>query len=121
MIGSRGVVGRRIAIHVTQKVDEMALFQLARYRPNLTALDIQNFCGYIQMTRGKVLGTVFIQQAKWVSIDDFHGRSKLNAQAMCAVAGKFCLFLEDAKPIVPAIPFRGRQGIFNVPDELLAG
>ena len=40
-------------------------------------------------------------------------------KAMCEVAGKFCLFLEDIKPLRSRVPFRGRQGIFNVPDELI--
>jgi len=39
-----------------------------------------------------------------------------NRQAMCEVEGKFCLFLEDIKPLTTRIPFRGRQGIFNVPE-----
>lgn len=34
--------------------------------------------------------------------------------------GRFAWVLRDVEPLPAAVPFRGRQGIFDVPDELLA-
>jgi hypothetical protein len=34
-------------------------------------------------------------------------------------SGRFAWFLTDIKPLAEPIPFRGAQGFFNIPDELI--
>jgi hypothetical protein len=34
-------------------------------------------------------------------------------------SGRFMWKFEDIEPIIPPIPIKGRQGLFNVPDELI--
>ena len=38
---------------------------------------------------------------------------------MCEVGGRYLLFLAEIELLMKPILFCGRQGIFNVPDELI--
>ena len=113
----KSLAGQRIAIHAASKVDR-AMPYLA-YLPKMTALQNDNLWRFTGMCRGKIVCTATVTAARWALNVDFKERGRWNRQAMCEVGGKFCLFLEDIKPLATRIPFRGRQGIFNVPDELM--
>jgi len=113
------LVGQRIAIHAAIKYDKAAVLALVKYR-QLGLLGIQNLCTYIELNRGKILCTAVVSQAGWGSIySQLSDPEELEKQAMCYIEGKYLLFLEGIRPVYPAPVFRGRQGIFNVPDELL--
>ena len=114
----KGLVGQRIAIHATMKVDRLGEWT-EHLRPDLSTLDSFNLDRLIGMSRGTIVCTATVTAARWAPNVGFVEREEWNRQAMCEVGGKFCLFLEDIKPLRIRIPFRGRQGIFNVPDELI--
>jgi len=117
------LVGERIAIHAAKKVVPITSFMCECLPLNGTYHDIvkiNNIVRFMEMCRGKILCTALVTRARWAPNIDFDFRKEWNKQAMCEVAGKFLLFLDEIEPIDP-IPFRGHQGIFNVPDELLIG
>lgn len=117
----KGLTGQRIAIHAAKKLDKEALIQgLLDREPALTALETENMIRYVFMTRGTILGTVLVSDALWAPNVDFTEREEWNRKAMCDVSGKFCLFMNEVKPLPRAVPFIGRQGIFEVPEELLS-
>lgn len=126
----KSLVGQRIAIHAAKK-DVRVPASLYEYLPEAlkNSLQLSNVILFMDINRGKILCTVRVVKARWAPNVvrlrgsrqvDFDLRKKWNEQAMCEVGGKFLLFLDEIEPIDP-IPFRGRQGIFNVPDELIIG
>lgn len=113
------LVGQRIAIHAAKTIDQNGILTLHKYR-ELNALDAQNLATYIVGNQGKILCTATIIQAEWAWFPVFrHRHEELEKQAMCDIEDRHLLFLEDIKPVYPAMPFKGHQGIFNVPDELV--
>ena len=82
-------------------------------------LDRENILQCVVSGMGKILCTVKVTKAIWAPNVDFVEREEWNKRAMCEVAGKFLLFLDEIKPLKGRLPVCGRQGIFNVPDELL--
>ncbi len=113
----KGLAGQRIVIHATQKIDSSAIIN--PYLPSdLGPLQIENLWRFVPLCRGKLLCTATVKDAAWAhEIENDH--EELNRKAMCGVSGKFLLFLEDIQPLRDRIPYRGRQGIFNVPDHLI--
>ena len=114
------LAGKRIAIHAAKKVVPMTSFMCECLPLNGThhdILKINNIVAFVEICRGKIVCTALVTRARWAPNVGFDVREEWNKQAMCEVAGKFLLFLEDIELITP-FPFRGRQGIFNVPDEL---
>ena len=114
----KSLVGQRIAIHAAKKETHVPA-QLYDYLSDAQRNDpaIGEAILFIDDNRGKILCTVRVVRAQWAPNVDFDVREEWNKKAMCETAGKYCLFLDEIEPIYP-IPFRGRQGIFNVPDEL---
>ena len=112
----KSLVGKRIAIHAAQKIGNMPELE---YFPQMGQVQARNLFACIKRWRGVLLCTAKVTKAIWAPNVDFVEREEWNRKAMCDVAGKYCLFLEDIKPLKYRIPFRGRQGTFNVPDELL--
>ena len=111
--------GQRIAIHAAKK-DVRVPASLYDYLPAALrdSLQLSNILLSMDTNRGKIVCTAQVTKARWAVMVDFDLRKAWNEQAMCEVGGKFLLFLEEIEPINP-VPFRGRQGIFNVPDELV--
>lgn len=114
----RSLEGQRIAIHATQKID---IPQMAnQHLPPMAMLQTENMARYIVMTRGRILCTAKVVRSQWLEPGRCDLMEKWTREAMCDIAGKYLLFLDEIKPLRKALPFRGRQGIFNVPDELIA-
>lgn len=112
----KGLVGRRIAIHAAQKIDPLGY---NKYLPGkLSELDIRNIGDLVVLHRGKIVCTARVSKARWAKADELFMQT-LNRQAMCEVGRKFLLFLEEIEPLNRPVPYRGRQGIFDVPDELV--
>ena len=109
---------QRIAIHASKKIDRLGAWT-DYLPPDTSVLQATNMEGLINMSCGTIVCTATVSAVMWAPNVDFVEREEWNEKAMCEVAGKFCLFLEDIKPLKNRIPFRGRQGIFNVPDELI--
>lgn len=116
----KSLADQRIAIHAAKKrIDTDALVN--PFRPYMDPLQCLNLWEFVNICRGKIICTATVTEARWAPNVDFVERKEWNKKAMCETAGMFCLFLEDVKPIVNKIPFRGRQGIFDMPDDLIVG
>lgn len=114
----KSLVGRRIAIHGASQVDD-AGFLSEYFTMAKTALDLRNITTFALLRRGCLVCTAKVAAAEWAPDIHFDEWEDWSNRAMCDVSGKYCLFLEDIEPIVGRVRFRGRQGIFNVPDEVL--
>ena len=113
--------GQRIAIHAAKKVVPVpSLFYecLPLDDTRHDILKINNIATFVEICRGKIVCTARVVKTRWAPNVDFVEREEWNQKAMCEVAGKYLLFLDEIEPLKDMIPFRGRQGIFNVPDEL---
>ncbi|RLC21605.1 MAG: hypothetical protein DRH56_09415 [Deltaproteobacteria bacterium] len=116
----RSLAGTRIAIHGAKTVEKEA-FGSMHLPMEPFSLQWENLVRFAISHRGVILCTARIVAAKWAPRGNFDGREEWNRRAMCDVAGRFCLFLEDVRPARIRIPFRGRQGIFCVPDGIVEG
>ena len=119
--------GERVAIHAAKKIDE-AVFSdhhiiemiLEKSGGPLERLThVNNLIYASRMFAGKILCTAQVFNARWAPDVDFEMRENWNKQALCEVAGKYCLFLGDIKILKKPIPYKGRQGIFEVPEEVI--
>jgi len=114
----KSLAGQRIAIHAARAVDKSGAW--FDFLPTgLGGLEAKYTETLITMSRSTIVCTATVTVMRWAPNVDFKEREEWNRQAMCEVGGKFCLFLEDIKPLKENPPLRGRQGIFNVPDELI--
>ena len=111
--------GQRIAIQAAMKVDKDIPPLFYENLPRMTALEIENLFRFMEMCRGKIICIAHVVNARWAPNVDFDLREEWNRQALCEVGGKYLLFLDEIKPLKDRIPWRGRQGIFNVPDEVI--
>jgi len=107
---------QRIAIHAAQKVDGDLSPLFYENLPRMNTVQIENLFLFMEMCRGKVICTAKVVNTRWAPNVDFVEREEWNRQALCEVAGKYLLFLDEIEPLKKMVPFRGRQGIFNVPD-----
>ena len=106
--------GERIAIHAAKKWDPAAWDAAEEY---LTPIQVAR-TRYLRILDGEIICTVRVVDARWSPLGfEEQSRLDLNKKALCETGGKFLLFLDEIKPLTHTIPFRGRQGIFNVPDE----
>jgi hypothetical protein len=114
----KSLIGKRIAIHGAQRVDKeqtiKAIMELAR-----TVLDIQNMLAIVVLNRGRIVCTAMVDKAYWIHDPNPTSRDEYAHRAMCEVTDKYCLFLKDVRLLKQPVAFRGRQGIFEVPDELV--
>ena len=113
----KSLEGQRIAIHAAKKVDESEIAN--RFLPPMDGLGVQNYLTFINICRGKIVCTARVVECRWAPNVGFDLREEWNRKAMCEVAGKYLLFLDEIEPVSRMIPFRGRPGIFNVSDELV--
>jgi len=119
----KSLKGQQIAIHAAQKIDEAAF--LNEYLPHYLRphhhriLDINNMIMFVKMNRGKIICTAKIVDARWAPNVDFDMREDWDKQALCEVAGNYCLFLGEIRTLKHPVPWKGRQGIFNVPEEVI--
>lgn len=104
----------RIAIHAAaRKFSRAALGDLlakAGVDPALMAGDLP---------LGAIIATATLEDC--ASVDGRHPRLSMPFREMVFgnySAGRFAWMLRDVAPVVPAIPCKGRQGWFNLPDEI---
>ena len=108
------LIGQRIAIHAAKKLDKNAL----SYGPFLERMEsgviTSNFAIWMARCMGCIVCTALVSDGKWMPAGTH------DARAMCQMGGKYCLYLTGIKPLSTPVRWKGQQGIFNVPDELLA-
>jgi len=120
----KGLVGQRIAIHAARKFDMEGLLvsrmlDSGRFGHGVSSLlAMENITRFALLTRGKLVCTARVEQAVWAR-DCSSSVVELETRALCDVQDKFLLFLEDIEALPEPRWFKGRQGIFNVPDELI--
>jgi hypothetical protein len=110
--------GQRIAIHAAKAIEVPQLF-LNDYVPAMSRLECTNLMYFACRCRGNIVCTAHVDCAEWFSADMQASKDDLTKAAMTDVDGKFMLFLEDIRPLPRPVPFCGRQGIFEIPDELI--
>ena len=108
--------GERIAIHAAKEWDPTAWDAAEEYLPVIQIVMTQR----LRILDGEIVCTVKVVDARWAPNVDFVEREEWNQKALCEVAGKYLLFFDEIEPLKNPIPFRGRQGIFEVPDELIS-
>jgi hypothetical protein len=112
--------GERIAIHAARKTDYEEMRVNRYFQDRLSGgMEELAIVGEMERQRGCIVCTAFVGDARWAANVEFRERKSWNKKAMCETGGKFCLFLEDIKPLEKRLPIVGRQGIFEVPDDLL--
>ena len=120
----KGLVGQRIAIHAGRKFDMEGLLvsrliDSGKFGHGLSALlAFENITRWALLTRGKILCTARVEQAAW-AWDLSNSGVELEGRTLCDVQDKFLIFLEDIETLPEPRWFKGRQGIFNVPEELI--
>jgi len=105
------LVGQRIAIHAAKKYDKDAFEIMVQHGFSpLHSLLAQGL-----VPRGAVVATAVVSGGMW-------GRKNLMSaplyrqwcrDALCDVAGRFCLHLSKIEPLNPPIPATGHQAIWE--------
>ena len=113
----KGLVGERIAICAALKFDKSGIWK--DYLPSDWRFSISNLLSLTTVTKGTIMCTATVSAARWAPNVDFVERNEWNKKALCEVGGKYCLFLNDIKPVMGRIPVQGRQGIFEVSDSFI--
>lgn len=122
----RSQLGKRVAIHAA-KADgdliEIAEYILSRKAgiPADERMDAYvaaileagyRSCG--EMPRGCIIGSVILRESLAAEhVDDHNGFGDFSA-------GRFAWRVSDSKVLPKPVPFRGMQGFFDVPDDLMA-
>jgi hypothetical protein len=118
----KGLVGQRIAIHAAQFVNA-AEMRTNPYQPARAFDPDMGLIGRIKACRGMIVCIGTVTHAYWFDAYAYAeapgAYEELCEKAMTSVAGKFLLFLEDIRPLLYPVLFHGRQGIFDVPNELI--
>ena len=99
---ARRLVGRRLAIHPAQR----RTGDLDR-RTRGFGLDPS------ELAYGALLGSVFVNRTKWLSYYD-------EPEALCPCDGAIGIGCEHPAALPEPVPWRGQQGIFHVPDAVMA-
>lgn len=110
----RWILGERIAIHATMTEAHLWVCAEAPFSVYVRAPEL--------LPLGAIIATVIV--------DGCYEITAASARALedrCAherafgdyTPGRFAWVLRDVEPVAPIVPFTGRQGIFDVPDELL--
>lgn len=111
----KNLVGKRIAIHSAQIYDEGA-FKLAWefLPPKLKApLGVIKLAMSVSLARGSIVCTAIVIKTEW--LNEEHSNRAL---CDCKNVKRFGLFFADVKALKKPIPYKGRQGIFNIPSEV---
>lgn len=98
----RFTVGQRLAIHAGQAVDEQAWDMAEKATGERPGPDVGEM---------GVVGVARVVEARRLTDAD-------NKAAMCMAKGLFGLFLAERKRITPAIPCKGQQGIWQLPENM---
>jgi hypothetical protein len=107
------IVGQRIAIHATKTRDWLHL------------CSVEPFASYVAdreaLPLGAIVATVVVDRSRRIT-PEAAAQLELEAPhefAFGNYAGGYAWVLRDVKKLDEPIPFRGSQGIFEVPDELV--
>lgn len=114
----KNLVDQRIAIHAAKRRDWLYPC-IPFWKEQILAIEAAKMVQQMHDEMGHILCTAFVGKARWAPNVDCLEREEWTRRACCEICGRFCLFLDGIKPLSDSIPFRGRQGIFYVPDEII--
>jgi len=100
------LLGQRLAIHAATRLDEGAIARIF----GETGRDVS---GVEISPGGCIVCHARVHAVTWLE-DTPHERMR----ALCECDGLVGIHLTDIRPLRPPRLFRGRQGVFNVPDDL---
>jgi activating signal cointegrator 1 len=106
-----------LAIHAALNIrGGRMFFQALKYRGFLKEFD-----KITDMPRGGLIGTVNLKDCIEMTSGNMPQFPRDETELLLGnyEPGRFMWLKEDPKPFKKIIPLRGRQGLFNVPDELL--
>lgn len=114
----RTLVGQRVAIHATlrEPMEARAAAITAAYEARLPLPDLD------KLPHGALIGTVFVDEcfqmtATYVRYVREHWPREFALGDYAE--GRWAFTLKDPMPFSWPVPWRGKQGVFMVPDELL--
>ncbi len=84
---------------------------------------LDNWTAVGDLVFGSIVGVAEVVACLWVE-DIRAGLCEKKFESLADhehTEGPWCWVLENARRIDPVIPYRGRQGLFNIPEEILAG
>ncbi len=118
------LVGKRIAIHATKTAEHLPIVGTSPFAERLiaaleagTLIEVDG-----KLPLGAVVCTAVLDRCSpmtWESIDALQRRNPHEHAFGCYEPGRFAWVLRDVERLAVPVPFRGSQGIFDVPDELL--
>jgi hypothetical protein len=116
----RGLVGERIAIHAGKRFDKLAMeaalpWMVYRSEWKLELLAAAKISQRAE-NRGAIICTARVYRAGWLSQQRV---SSVASLIDCERVQRFGLYLDEVRRLPRPVPFRGRQGIFTVSDELI--
>lgn len=103
----KSLVGKRIGIHAGLEFDDYWRDTAEKYLSPERLEIMRNMLDDIKASKGKILCTVLVNEAMWLS-----GNDSKEALIDCSTGGRFGLFLGDMETIEPTILATGKQGIW---------
>lgn len=108
------LLGHRIAIHATKTTDHLWICEREPFSVYVRAPEL--------LPLGAVIATVVLDRCSEITEDTARELADRSAHEYAFgdyTPGRFAWVLRDVQPVAPPVPFRGSQGIFDVPNELL--
>jgi hypothetical protein len=122
--------GQRLAIHATKAwgnpsdggMNFAEFFVLCTSSPFSHVLMGAGFRSYADLPRGALIGTCVLDHASQITADSGAKLAVTNPTEYHFgdyTPGRWAWALRDVEPLPQPIPFRGSQGAFDVPDDLV--
>jgi len=109
----------RLAIHASRTFSPAGR-QLFRQAPFRSLLAEAGFALEGDLPRGALLGTVLLQRCLRTEEMDLDALADVDRAVGNFGPGRWVWFLEQPEPFVRPISYRGKLGVFSVPEELFA-
>jgi hypothetical protein len=107
------LMGQRIAIHATKRTSELWLCEEEPFSEYVVA---------DELPLGAVIATVVLDRCREMTAESIATLERANPHEAAFglyEVGRFAWVLRDVERLAVPVPFRGSQGIFDVPDHLL--
>lgn len=121
----RSLLGERIAVHASKTRNGVDLFAASMGSPICVETQAAQAIGFSDPARplpfGCILGTAVLSYA--MKIDSVYA-SVQSARELALgdwTPGRWAWCFVDHRPLAAPIPYRGQQGIFDLPDSVLEG
>jgi hypothetical protein len=115
------LIGQRIAIHATKTKDHMAIGGTEPFRSALVGEYPQMISG---LPLGAIVATVVLARCSEITVESADELERRNPDEYAFgnyAPGRFAWVLRDVERLAVPVPFKGSQGIFDVPEHLLRG